>query len=89
MVVRRPLATLDLAVTMADPHTCWNCCQNFASNSNLRRHQRARKTPCAPGMAVPKRKVQDTITSQWRYRTTEEKRERERLRKREHYQQWT
>lgn len=64
---------------------CWMCMRTFSSSSNLRRHQNRKSTPCSPSDSITARQVQDNTTGKLRFRTREERLERDRNRKREEY----
>lgn len=64
---------------------CWMCMRTFSTSSNLRRHQNQQATPCRPSDNITARQVQDETTGKLRFRTREERLERDRNRKREEY----
>lgn len=64
---------------------CWKCMRAFSTSSNLRRHQNQKTTPCSPSDNVTSRQVRDETTGQPRFRTREERLERDRHRKRQEY----
>jgi hypothetical protein len=64
---------------------CWMCMRTFSTASNLRRHQNQQVTPCSPSENVSTRQVQDQATGRLRFRTRQERLERDRNRKREEY----
>ena len=64
---------------------CWKCMRTFSTSSNMRRHQNQRATPCSPSDNITARQVQDEETGRLRFRTREERLERDRDRKREEY----
>ena len=51
----------------------------------MHRHQNQRATPCSPSENITARQVQDEETGRLRFRTREERLERDRNRKREEY----
>lgn len=64
---------------------CWKCMRTFSTSSNLSRHQNKKATPCSPSDNITARQVQDETTGKLRFRTREERLERDRNRKREEY----
>lgn len=62
--------------------------RTFSSSSNLRRHQDQKATSCSPSDNVTARQVEDQATGRLRFRTREERLERDRNRKREAYWQF-
>jgi hypothetical protein len=59
--------------------------RTFSTPSNMRRHQNQRATPCSPSDSVTPRQVQADQSGRLRFRTREERLERDRKRKREEY----
>jgi hypothetical protein len=59
--------------------------RTFSTASNMRRHQNQRATPCSPSEDVTPRQVQAESGGRLRFRTREERLERDRNRKREEY----
>lgn len=63
---------------------CWRCMRTFSTPSNLRRHQK-RQATCRRSDNVTARQVHDQVTGSLRFRTKEERLERDRNRKRRDY----
>jgi hypothetical protein len=59
--------------------------RTFLTPSNMRRHQNQRATPCSPSDSVTLRQVQADQSGRLRFRTREERLERDRKRKQEEY----
>jgi hypothetical protein len=64
---------------------CERCMRTFLTLSNQRCHQNQRATPCSPSDKVTPRQVQDEASGHFRFRTREERLERDRNCKREEY----